>query len=92
MGRSCAEAEKALVSRRLSGVGRTAAWCWAGFLAGVAAGFLGTPGFGFLGVVEEAGVAEVEVCAGAPDVRASVRHTAQPRLNFAAALQLISIY
>jgi len=88
IGRSCSEAEKALVSLRLSGVGRTAAWCVVVVLAafGFPAAGLGLVEVvaGFFGAAVEV-VAELGVCAQTAGVSSS-------QIPTAAALSFILIY
>ena len=94
IGRSCSEAEKALVNRRLSGVGRTAARCVVGWVAafGFPAAGLGWVEViaGFFGVVVEVAV-ELVVCAHTAGVSARHIPTAAT-LSFAVAPNFILIY
>jgi hypothetical protein len=89
----------ALVSRRLSGVGRTVAWCVVIWLAafGFPAAGLGLLEVvaGFAGVVDEVVVELVvdpDVCAHAPGVSTSQIPAAAARLSFAVDFRFIPIY
>jgi len=86
---------KALLNRRLSGVGRTAAWCVVGLVAdfGFPAAGLGLVevAAGFFGVVVVAGV-ELGVCAHRTGVSTSHIPAAAFRLSFVVALKFILIY